>query len=323
MTRPDAPYPDHSHARAGLLYGLAAHATWGLMPIYIRLLAEIPPTVVLAHRVLWSAVFLVVLVSIAGGWRPVVALVRDPRARLWILASAVCIGVNWLVFIEAVASGRVLQSSLGYFINPLVNVGLGMLFLGERPRPRQWVAIGLAAVGVGWLTVAQGGVPWIALTLAVSFGLYGLLRKRAPAGPVPGLLAEVLLMLPAAAAWLWVYHAGYAGVVPLNAPSTIALLSLIGVLTSLPLIWFAVAARRLPMVTLGFLQYLTPTLQFIVAVALFHEVLSPERLSAFGIVWAGVLVFVADSARRVRERRYAADARDALEAPFSRPGARG
>jgi chloramphenicol-sensitive protein RarD len=272
------------------------------MPIYIRMLAAVPPTAVLAHRIVWSTLFLVLVVSLSRGWRPIIALVRDPRARLWMIASTLCIGVNWLVFIEAVASGRVLQSSLGYFINPLVNVALGMLFLGERPRPLQWAAIGIAAVGVSWLAAAQGGVPWISITLAVSFGLYGLLRKRTPAGPVHGLLVEVLLMLPVGSAWLVVYHTGNAAVAPVNTPGMLALLSLMGVLTSLPLIWFAVAARRLPMVTLGFLQYLTPTLQFIVAVWLFHEPLDPARLSAFGVVWAGVLVFVADSVQRARRR---------------------
>lgn len=260
--------------------------------------------VVLGHRIIWSVLLLAVLVGFRGQWAEVRAVGRNIGAVAWLGTSTLFLAVNWLVFIHAIETDRLLDASLGYFINPLVTVVLGMVFLGERLRPGQWAAVAIAAAGVAYLSVTRGGLPWIGLALAASFGVYGLMRKKAPAGPVVGLFFETGLLAPFAAAYLaWAHtRPGAAGI---NTWGTLGLLSLSGIVTTVPLVWFAVATRRLRLVTIGFLQYINPTMQFLTAVLVFGEPFGGERVVAFGVIWIAVVVFAVDSARAaVREARF-------------------
>lgn len=295
--------PDDAHAarlRAGFLYGVAAYAWWGLVPAYFKLVAHVPAPVVLGHRVLWSVVLLVALLTLGGRWPEVRAVARVPRVWPWLAASTVFIAVNWLVFIYAVASGRLIEASLGYFINPLVMVVLGMLFLGERLRPAQWAAAVIAGAGVVYLTIASAGLPWIAVVLPISFGLYSLIRKRAPVGPLAGLFIETALLAPLAAAYVAWAHFREGAPGGMNTPGTVALLSLAGIITTLPLLWFVAAARRLPLVSMGFLQYISPSLQFLTAVLVFGEPFGRDRVVAFILIWVALGLFILDSLQRRR-----------------------
>lgn len=286
-----------SNARTGLLCGLAAYTAWGFIPLYFHAVAHVPPLVVLCHRVFWSALFLVMVVSLRRDWNCVWPVLRNWRSLLLLLAAAALIAVNWLVFIYAVISQQVLQASLGYFINPLLSIFLGMLFLHERLRRLQWVAVFIAGVAVLNLALRSETLPWIALSLAASFGFYGLVRKKVDIDTLHGLLIETMVLLPAALVFLAfpVAHA--------LSPGTLGLLSLSGVITAVPLILFGVALRRLRLSTIGFLQYTGPTLQFLVAVVLFHEPLGGVKLASFALCWLAIAVYVADSilARRPQE----------------------
>jgi len=277
--------------RAGLGYGLAAYTMWGVFPLYFRTLTHVSPWVIIGHRILWSAIFLALLISIRREWSQVLPVVRQPRSLLLLTAGGVLIAVNWLVFVYAVVTGHVLEASLGYFINPLFSVALGMVFLRERLRSWQWVAVAIAAVAVANLTFRGERVPWIALSLAVSFGLYGLVRKKVNINSLHGLLVETTVLLPLAVIGLISF--------PLQqpTPTTLGLLSLLGVITAAPLLSFGAALRRLPLSTMGFLQYVGPTLQFLVAIFAFREPLDHTKLLSFGLCWAGIAVYVADSVR--------------------------
>lgn len=282
---------EQGRTRAGLGHGLAAYVMWGVFPIYFRTLAHVSPWIILGHRILWSAVFLSVIISVRREWPLVLTVVRQRRNLLLLAVGGVLIAVNWLVFIHAVVMGQVLEASLGYFINPLFSVALGMIFLHERLRRWQWVAVAIAALAVANLTFRSERVPWIALLLAGSFGLYGLVRKKVDTHPLHGLLVETTVLLPAALIGLmWL---------PMDptSPGTFGLLSLLGVVTAAPLLLFGAAVRRLPLSTLGFLQYVGPTLQFLVAVLLFREPLNHAKLVSFGLCWAAIAVYVADSVR--------------------------
>jgi len=277
--------------RAGLGYGLAAYTMWGVFPIYFRALTHVSPWVILGHRILWSAVFLSVIVSIRREWPLLLRVVRQRRNLILLAAGGVLIAVNWLVFIHAVVTRQVLESSLGYFINPLFSVALGMVFLRERLRRWQWVAVVIAGVAVANLTFRGERIPWIALTLAVSFGLYGLVRKKVDINTLHGLLVETMVLLPVALLGLMS--------LPLSQPNpgTFGLLSFLGVITATPLLFFGAAVRRLPLSTIGFLQYVGPTLQFLVAILVFREPLDHAKLVSFGLCWVGIAVYVADSVR--------------------------
>jgi chloramphenicol-sensitive protein RarD len=276
-------------------YGLAAYGWWGLVPIYFRAVAHVAPLEVLAHRTVWSFLLLLgLLAATRPGVRPW-APFRDPRTRALLLGTSLLIAANWLVFIWAVTNQRVIEASLGYFINPLVSVLLGRLFLGERLRPAQAVAVALAVAGVVFMTVAIGRVPAVAVALALSFGLYGLLRKKARLGGVEGLLAETGLLLPLALGWLgWLFAAGRPAFGHVGR-GTDLLLVLGGVVTALPLIWFAEAARRLRLATVGFLQYVAPSTQLLLAVAAFGEPFTPAHRVAFPLIWAGLAVYSLDA----------------------------
>ena len=288
--------PLRNEAALGVLFGLGAYFTWGFLPLYLKTLVSVPATEVLAHRVIWSLLLLAAVVAAMRRWQPLVALARDPRTIVLLGITSLLIGVNWLIYIWAVNSGHVLETSLGYFINPLVNVALGVIVLGERLRKAQVGAVSLAAAGVVILAVAQGSLPWISLALAFSFSLYGLIRKMAPADPLTGLLAETALLAPLALIYLVTLGGGSFG----QSGSIDLLLILSGAVTAAPLLMFAAAGKRLRYATLGLLQYIAPTIQFLLAILLFREPLSAAHLVTFACIWIGLAVYAADAVRVAR-----------------------
>jgi chloramphenicol-sensitive protein RarD len=291
-------------AASGLAFALAAYVTWGLFPVYFRLLAGVPPTEVLAHRVLWCTGFLVPLLSAMGRWEAVRPLLATRKLGL-LCGSALLVSANWLIFIWAVGAGHVLDSSLGYFMTPLLSVLLGVVFLREPLSRWQAAAVAVAAAGVLALVASVGHAPWIALSLALTFGAYGLVRKVAGVDPVGGLFVETLVLAPAAAAWvawLWLSGAARFG----SAPRPTLLLAASGAVTALPLIWFASGVKRLRLSTAGILFYVNPTMQFAVAVLLFREPFSRAHALAFACIWASLAIYSADAlvaARRAEGAR--------------------
>jgi chloramphenicol-sensitive protein RarD len=274
----------------GIAYASAAYLLWGVFPIYFKALQAVAPLEILGHRIVWSlAVCAALLLALRRGqW--LADLRRQPRVLLWFVASSMLVAVNWFVYIWAVNAGRVVDASLGYFINPLVNVLIGAVFLHERLRGMQWVAVAVAAIGVSWLTWQAGAVPWIGLVLALSFGLYGLLRKTAALGAVEGLTLETLLLAPIAAAYLgWLMLGGHSGFVQ-GDTTTRLLLAAAGPITAVPLLLFAAGARRIPFSTLGLLQYLGPTLQLLIGVWLYDEPFA-ERAPGYVLIWIALAVF--------------------------------
>lgn len=290
-------------ARTGVTYALAAYLMWGFFPLYFKALGGVAPLEVLSHRIAWSVVTLAVMLTVARKWDGVRRAFSEPRTLITLCASTLLIAVNWLVFIYAVAAGKVLQSSLGYFINPLVSALLGVVFLRERLSPKQKASFLLAAAGVVLLTASHGQLPWIALTLAASFGLYGLLRKRAPVDSLAGLTVETLLLFPMAAVYLgWLALGGKSAFV--SGPTHLTLLlACAGVLTSTPLIWFAAATKRLRLATVGLMQYLVPTLHFLLAVFAFGEPFTRTHLTSFALIWAGLVLYTYDAAKLIMAAR--------------------
>lgn len=283
---PPALSPD---SRAGLLYGISAYSLWGVFPIYFHALAHVPPLIVLCHRILWSTLFIAGVVSVRREWPAVGQLLRQPRHLALLSAGSLLIATNWLIFIYAVGSRQTLQASLGYFINPLVSIALGMIFLRERLRPWQWLAVAIAATGVAHLAWRGTGLPWIAVSLAISFGLYGLVRKKLDINSLHGLLVETALLLPVAALLLIALPASRVS------GATWGLLSASGLITAVPLLCFGAAVRRLKLATVGFLQYIGPTLQFLIAISLFHEPMDPAKLISFMLCWVAIAVYLADT----------------------------
>jgi chloramphenicol-sensitive protein RarD len=276
-------------SRSGLVYGLGAYTIWGFLPLYFHALSQLQPLLILCHRVIWSALFLGVVVSIRGEWKLIWPVLRRRRNILLLAAGAVLIAVNWLIFIYAVGSGQLLQASLGYFINPLLSIALGMLFLREQLRGWQWLAVAIAAAAVLNLALRGHGLPWIAVSLAASFGLYGLVRKKVDVNSLHGLTIETALLLPFTIVIATRLHS-----VEITS-TTWGLLSLAGIVTAVPLLLFGAAVRRLQLSTLGFLQYIGPTLQFLVALFLLHEPLDRAKLASFVLCWLAITVYVADS----------------------------
>jgi chloramphenicol-sensitive protein RarD len=298
---PDIRTPDEERAwRRGLLYGVLAYGSWGFMPVYIKAVRTAPILEVLSHRVFWAFLLLLALCWKRGELGTIRAAVRTPRTLALLAGSTAAIAVNWLAYIWAVANGHVLESSLGYFINPLVNVLFGVLILGETLDRPVRIAVGVAAVGVLWMAVRAGHVPWISLTLATSFGLYGLLRKLAPVGGLAGLTIETALLSPLAGGYIaWAVASGRSGFLA-GRPWLDVLLLMAGPVTAVPLLFFAGAARRLPLSTLGMLQYLSPSLQFLLAVFAYREALDRPRLVAFVFIWTALAIFAIHTARRTR-----------------------
>jgi chloramphenicol-sensitive protein RarD len=284
-TRPDG---------TGVAYAAAAYLAWGGFPVYFRLLAGVPAREILAHRIVWSAAFLVLLVTALRGWGDAVRKLRVPGTLPALALTALLISANWLVYIWAVNSGRVLEASLGYFVNPLVTVLLGVVFLRESLTRAQAIAVALAGAGVAALMVRAGQVPWVALALAVTFGLYGLLRKRLKVDAMSGLLAEVGVLAPVALAFL--VHRAVQGEAAFGGlPRDTALLAASGVVTALPLLWFAAAVQRLRLSTVGVLQYLNPSMQLAIAVFAFGEAFTLSHAIAFGCIWASLALYTVDA----------------------------
>jgi chloramphenicol-sensitive protein RarD len=296
--------------RAGVASGLAAYGLWGLFPLYFPLLEPAGGVEIVAHRVVWSLVFVAVLLTVMRAWRQVRATVTDRRSLLVLFGAAVLIAVNWLVFVYAVNSGHVVETSLGYFINPLVSVLLGVVVFAERLRRLQWVAVGIAAVAVAVLTVDYGRPPWIALALAVTFGLYGLMKKLVRVAAAPGLFVETALVVVPAVAVLAVLQTRGEATAGTAGTGHLLLLLSSGVATAVPLLLFAGATRRIPLSTVGLLQYVTPLMQLAIGVFVYQEPMPPARLAGFVIVWVALAVFTVDSLRNARAgaRRRTAEA---------------
>jgi chloramphenicol-sensitive protein RarD len=296
--------------RLGTAAGLGAYALWGLFPLYFPLLEPAGGLEIVAHRVVWSLLFIGLLLTVVRRWSLVRAAVSDRRTLLVLAGAAVLISGNWLVFVYGVNSGHVVETSLGYFINPLVSVLLGVLVFKERLRPWQWTAVGLAAVAVAVLTVDHGRPPWIALSLAFTFGLYGVMKKLVRVEAAPGLFLETAIVALPAVVVLGVLHGQGEGTFGNLGALHTALLVLSGVATAVPLLLFAAAARRIPLSTVGLLQYLTPCMHLTIGVFVYGEPMPPVRLVGFALVWAALAVFTADSLRHARtgSRRAAAEA---------------
>ena len=290
-------------SKHGIIYAIAAYGSWGLIPLYFKAVAGVAPVEVLAHRALWSFALLAVLVALMRRWSELGRELQSGKLLAMLGLSTLFIAANWLVFIYSVISGQVLQASLGYFINPLINVLLGVLFLRERLRPNQILSIMLALIGVVVLAAFVGKVPWIALILALTFGLYGLMRKIMPVDGLVSLTVETLAMTPFALV--------YVGCLATTRPGaegslgTLGLLALSGPVTTIPLLFFGAAARQLRLSTMGILQYLSPTIQFLLAVVAFREPFSTAQIVSFGCIWTAIVIYTADSYRAVRQDRLA------------------
>ncbi|WP_433723947.1 EamA family transporter RarD [Actinoplanes sp. CA-051413] len=286
--------------RRGYLYGLTAYALWGFFPIYFKLLAPSPPLEILAHRVIWSVVFVSLVLLVLRNLHFLGRIVRDRRLLGGITLAAVLIGVNWATYIYGVNSSRVVETALGYFITPLVVVLLGVTVQRERLRLWQWIAIGFGALAVAVLTVDYGHLPYIALVLAASFGSYSLIKKRLALPPAEGLFIEsAVLALPALGYLGWLNATGGAEFGHVSAWHTVLML-LSGVATAVPLMLFAAAANRVPLVGIGILQYVAPILQLACGVLLFHEPMPPARLAGFALVWVALIIFTVDGLRGAR-----------------------
>jgi chloramphenicol-sensitive protein RarD len=303
MSAGSADRRDRARTTAGVFYALAAFLFWGGVPVYFKAVGQVPAPEILAHRIVWSVVLLAALVTLTRHWPTVARALAERRTRLLLGLSTLIVSVNWLVFIWAISAGRVLETSLGYYINPLVNVVLGVVVLRERIGPWRGLAVGLAAVGVLNLAVRAEGLPWVSLTLALTFGLYGLIRKTVRIEAVDGLLVETALLLPLALAYLVYLAAVGTGAFGALGPGTDVLLLLAGAVTAAPLIWFTSAARRLDYSTVGFFQYIAPSFQFLLAVFVYGEAFTGAHLATFLCIWGALAIVTARSALDARRRR--------------------
>jgi chloramphenicol-sensitive protein RarD len=279
---------------SGILFALAAYGMWGLMPLYVHRVRAVPAIELLSHRVVWSFVLLLSILGLSRNFGWLDRLRERPGIALGFFGSAILLSINWFVYIWAIARDRVVDASLGYFINPLISVLLAVVVLKERLRPLQWAAVGVATLGVLWLTVVARQLPWIGLALAFSFGFYGLLRKTAALEALPGLMLETALLLPLAAGYLW-FAAREPGVWAGAGTSLRMLLVAAGPVTAVPLLCFAAGARRIPLSLLGILQYLGPTIQLLLGVHYFHEPFLRPKLIGFALIWLAVSSFSLES----------------------------
>jgi len=289
-----------AEARAGLLHGVSAYLLWGLFPLFWPLLEPAGAIEILAHRMVWSLLVVAIVLACTGGFGGVRAIARNRAQRTWLSLGAVVITVNWGTYIWGVNSGHVVETSLGYFINPLLTIVLGVVVLGERLRRIQWVAVGIGAAAVVVIGVDYGRVPWIALALAISFGLYGFFKKKAAAGAVDSLAVETTVLFVPALVTLGVIAAQGNLVFVHHSVGNSLLLASTGIVTAVPLLFFAAATRRLPLSVLGLLQYLAPVLQFAVGVGIRHEPLPTAELFGFVLVWIALIVLTVDGLRHQR-----------------------
>jgi len=286
----------------GVLYGVAAYLMWGFFPIYIKALQVVSSLQIMLHRVVWSFLFVMLLILLRREWPRFKDSLRKPRVLLTYTLTAVLLAVNWLIFIYGINSGQVVETSLGYFINPLLSVALGVVFLRERLRPMQWFPVGLASLGVLYLTLQYGSLPWIALGLAFSFGMYGLIKKIAPLGSLHGLSLETgIIFIPALLFLLYTESQGNGSFVHLGWNVTL-LLAFAGVVTALPLLLFGLAARSIPLTQLGILQFIAPTVQFLLGIFLYQEPFTVTRLVGFTIIWLALLIFTLEGMYERRKR---------------------
>ncbi|NIE72122.1 EamA family transporter RarD [Pantoea sp. ICBG 1758] len=286
---------DSQQTREGIFYALGAYFIWGVAPAYFKLVRAVPPAEIMTHRVIWSVLFMLILITLSRSWKQVRQVAAQPKKVLLLALTAVTVGGNWLLFIWAVNNQHMLEASLGYFINPLINVVLGMLFLRERFRRLQWLAVVLAAAGVLVQLWQFGSLPVIALGLALSFALYGLVRKKIQVDAQSGMLIETLWLFPLAAIYLFGIADSATSHLSANPLSLNLMLVTAGVLTTIPLMLFAAACARLRLSTVGFFQYLGPTLMFLLAVLFYGERLTPDKLVTFGFIWLALAVFIFDA----------------------------
>jgi len=291
-----------SEDRRGLVCAVGCYALWGILPLYFSFLHNVGPVELVAQRIIWSLLLLIAILALRGMLPTLVQTLRNGAVMRALLASSIFIACNWLTYVWAVHSGHVVAASLGYFLNPLVNILLGMMVLGERLRRTQWLAVGFAAAGVAILAAAALNTLWISLALGTSFGLYGLIRKLTPVPPMAGLAVETLLLFPlsfAYTAWLAVNgHMAFG-----SDATTTTLIMLLSVITAAPLVLFAMAAQRLSLAALGVIQYIAPSLQFLTGVLLFGERLNAGQLASFGLIWIGLVIFTADMVHASRRPR--------------------
>ncbi len=294
---------DAKQTRQGIFFALTAYFMWGIAPAYFKLIQQVPADEILTHRIIWSFFFMLALISLGRNWPKVRAACQNRKRLLLLAVTALLIGGNWLLFIWAVNNHHMLEASLGYFINPLVNVLLGMLFLGERFRRMQWVAVALAFTGVLVQLWQFGSLPIIGLGLAFSFAFYGLLRKKIAIDAQTGMLIETLWLLPVAAAYLFLFADSPTSHLSANPWSLNLLLVAAGIVTTVPLLCFTAAATRLRLSTLGFFQYLGPTLMFLLAVTFYGETIGQDKLVTFGFIWAALILFTLDALYTQRKLR--------------------
>src|SRR3954462_5109383 len=302
MNRDDSP-PVSRDEGSAILAGVCAFITWGLIPGYWKLMREVPATEILAHRYVWTFVFLAGLLMWQRRWGEVGANARSPRALGFCVLSGCTISINWFLFIWAVNVGRIIETSLGYFMTPLVNVLFGALFLGERLTRIQFASVMLALLGVLNLTFGYGQLPWVALLLCVSFGVYGLFRKQSGTAAIPGLFFETILIAPIALTYLLLLRSHHQLVFGAGRPWLTLLLLTTGVVTAVPLVWFGYAAQHLRLTTPGFLQYLSPTCSFFLGVFVYHEPFRRAHLITFGLIWLALVLFTVEAITRLRADR--------------------
>jgi len=303
MTSP--PVSAHAATRSGIVFAVAAYLLWGFLPVYFLLLAPTGAFEIVGWRIVFSLLFCALLVTVTRSWPALVAIVRQPRLLATMAIAAVFIYINWQVFVYGTVTGHLIETSLGYFINPIVTVLLGVIFLHERLRPLQWTAVGISAIAVLVIAINYGAFPWIALSLAFSFGLYGLIKKRV--GPrvdaLSGLILETAWLTPVAVVQLIIVGATAGLTFGMAGTANLLLLIGVGVATAIPLLLFAAASRRLPLVTIGFVQYLTPLLQFAIGAALLHEEITAVRWVGFALVWFALALLSIDLVRAGRSAR--------------------
>ncbi len=279
----------------GVLYAVLAYVIWGFLPLYWKALSGTPPIEILGHRIVWSFIFVTLILTVKRNWGWLNGAIHQPRIVLTFVASGLLLSVNWFTYIWGVNSGHIVETSLGYFINPLVSVLLGYVILRERPRVAQWIAVGIALAGVLYLTFSYGAFPWIALTLAFSFGVYGLLRKTAPLNSAEGLFMETAIIYLPAVGFLLLLGSRGEGSFTNQGWSNALLLMGAGAITAVPLLLFAAGARRVTLTTLGLLQYIAPTLQFLIGVLIYGEAFGPDRMVGFGLIWLALILYTSES----------------------------
>ncbi|WP_158146979.1 EamA family transporter RarD [Vibrio fluvialis] len=296
---------EQQNAKKGVILAISAYTMWGIAPIYFKAISSVSALEILSHRVIWSFFLLAALLHFGHQWRSVVSVFRDKKKMVYLLTTALLVGGNWLIFIWAVNANHMLDASLGYYINPLLNVVLGMLFLGERLRKLQWFAVALAAIGVAIQLVVFGSVPIVAFSLAITFGLYGLLRKKVGVNAQTGLFIETLVLVPAAAIYLlWIADSATSSMLVNDWHLNLLLISA-GIVTTLPLLCFTGAATKLKLSTLGFFQYIGPSLMFLLAVLVYGENFSADKAITFAFIWSALVIFSVDGLTQGRKRSLA------------------